>query len=64
MVNATWDNFNGLKSRIMVAGGGGGASGYGTVGGATGRGGSGGGLTGYSGTYSVCCAGGLSLIHI
>ena len=58
LVNATWDNFNGLKSRIMVAGGGGGASGYGTVGGATGRGGSGGGLTGYSGTYSVCCAGG------
>ncbi len=58
LLNAAWDNFNGLKSRIMVAGGGGGASGYGTVGGATGRGGSGGGLTGYSGTYSVCCAGG------
>ncbi len=55
LVNATWDNFNSLKSRIMVAGGGGGASGYGTKGGATGRGGSGGGLTGYSGTYSVCC---------
>lgn len=58
LLNAAWDNFNGLKSRIMVAGGGGGASGYGTYGGATGRGGSGGGLTGYSGTYSVCCAGG------
>ncbi len=59
LVNAAWDNFNSLKSRIMVAGGGGGASGYGTYGGTTGRGGSGGGLTGYNGTYSVCCNGGI-----
>ena len=48
LVNGSWDNFDSLKSRIMVAAGGGGAQGY--VGGTAG--GDAGGLYGYEGTYS------------
>lgn len=48
LVNGSWDDFDSLKSRIMVAGGGGGSNvwSYGANGGAAG------GLTGYSGILS------------
>ena len=55
--SGNWGNEEGLKSRIMVAAGGGGCINYiiKTVGeGYEGYGGSGGGLTGYSGNYSQC----------
>ena len=48
LTNGDWDNFNSLKSRIMVAAGGGG-SGNGTSSNNVGRGGQAGGLNGYHG---------------
>ena len=50
LVPGTWDNTDGLNSRIMVAGGGGSVGGYGNAGGA-------GGLTG--GSTSGCGSGGV-----
>ena len=58
LINAAWNNFESLKSRIIVAAGGGGASNYGTNGGYYGYGGHGGGLTGGNGSFSKCCNGG------
>ncbi|MCM1030075.1 MAG: glycine-rich protein, partial [Oscillibacter sp.] len=58
LVNAAWNNFESLKSRIMVAAGGGGSSNYGTNGGYYGYGGHGGGLIGGNGSFSKCCSGG------
>ena len=52
LINAAWNNFESLKSRIIVAAGGGGASNYGTYGGYYGYGGHGGGLTGSNGGLS------------
>lgn len=56
LVNGSWDDFNSLKSRIMVAAGGGGASfrnyGYGE-----GNGGAGGGLVGLTGSETTMVGG-------
>lgn len=46
LTNGLWNNFDSLKSRIIVAGAGGGDQGYSNT-----SGGAGGGLLGYSGTY-------------
>ena len=58
MTGGLWNNFSSLKSRIMVAGGGGGSQLYssGSAGGAAG------GLTGYSGSYSGSGLNGTSSI--
>lgn len=47
LVKGQWNNFDGLKSRIMVAGSGGGSNDASKI-----RGGAGGGLTGYNGILS------------
>ena len=53
LVNGNWNNFESLKSRIMVASGGGGSTGYAA-------GGSGGGLTGYAGSRDTRVSGNYS----
>ena len=51
LISGSWDNFSSLKSRIMIASGGGGSDYY--IDKYNGLGGAGGGLIGYDGTNSV-----------